>query len=267
MKGISMTVPTLAGTIEIDAPMLAGRDDVVILGPSLGADVHLWDLALPAIAAHHTTLRWDLPGHGISAPTADSFTLADLAAGVVALADSLGVDRFDYAGVSVGGAVALELARLYPERVKSAAVVCSAAKIGETAAWNERAALVRAEGTHVLMEGTAARWFAPAFRESHPDVVQRLLAVIAAADDESYARVCEALGEFDARPTLASITVPVLVISGELDPAAPPTDGAVIAAAVPGARQVIVAGASHQAVVEKPEEVAAALVSFFAENH
>ena len=261
-----MTVLTLAGTTEIGASTLTGRQDVVILGPSLGADAHLWDRALPAITAHHTTLRWDLPGHGTSAPTAESFTLADLAAGVVALADSMGVEHFDYAGVSVGGAVALELARLYPNRVKSAAVVCSAAKIGETAAWQERATLVRAEGTAVLMAGTAPRWFAPDFRESHPEVVQRLLAVIDAADDESYARVCEALGAFDARPTLSSITVPVLVISGELDPAAPPIDGAAIVAAVPGARQVIIAGASHQAVVEKPTEVAAALLEFFADE-
>lgn len=261
-----MTVPTLAGTTELDAASLSGRQDVVILGPSLGADVSLWDLALPTIAAHHTILRWDLPGHGASVPATAGFTLAELAAGIVALADSLGIDRFDYAGVSVGGAVGLELARLYPDRVKSSAVVCSAAKIGEAAAWEERAGLVRAEGTQVLLEGTPARWFAPAFRASHPEVVERLMAGIASANDDSYARVCEALGAFDARPTLASITVPVLVISGELDPAAPPADGAVIAATVPGARQVIVAGVSHQAVVEKPVEVATILVDFFAEH-
>jgi 3-oxoadipate enol-lactonase len=262
-----MTVPLLAGTTEIDAPLLAGRNDVVILGPSLGADVHLWDLALPTIAAHHSVLRWDLPGHGASVPATAGFTLGELAAGVIALADSLGIDRFDYAGVSVGGAVALELARVYPDRVKSAAVVCSAAKIGEASAWAERAALVRSEGTQVTLEATPGRWFAPAFRARHPEVVERLMAMIASADDDSYARVCEALGAFDARPTLSSITVPLLVISGELDPGAPPEQGAVIAAAVPGARQVIVAEASHQAVVEKPVEVATILVDFFAEQH
>ena len=262
-----MTVPLLAGTTEVDAPLLAGRNDVVILGPSLGADVHLWDLALPTIAAHHSTLRWDLPGHGASAPATEEFTLGELAAGVIALADSRGIDRFDYAGVSVGGAVGLELARLYPERVKSAAIVCSAAKIGEASGWAERAALVRAEGTQVTLEATPGRWFAPAFRASHPEVVERLMSMIASANDDSYARVCEALGAFDGRPTLASITVPVFVISGEFDPGTPPGQGAVIAAAVPGARQVIVAGASHQAVVEKPVEVATMLVDFFAEEH
>ncbi|MBK5238712.1 MAG: alpha/beta fold hydrolase [Actinomycetales bacterium] len=261
-----MTVPTLARTTEPDAPALAGRSDVVILGPSLGADVHLWDLALPTIVAHHTTLRWDLPGHGASVPAAEGFSLADLAAGVIALADTVGVDRFDYAGVSVGGAVALELARLYPDRVKSTAVVCSAAKIGETSAWAERAALVRAEGTDVLLEATPSRWFSEAFRVSHPEIVDRLLAMIEAADDDSYAMVCEALGAFDARPTLSSITVPVLVISGELDPGTPPELGAVIAESVPGARQVIIDGVSHQAVVEKPAVVGQILVDFFAEK-
>lgn len=262
-----MAVPTLAATTELDAPTLAGRDDVVILGPSLGADVHLWDLALPTIASHQTTLRWDLPGHGASAPAVEAFSLADLAAGVIALADSLGVGRFDYAGVSVGGAVGLELARLYPDRVKSAAVVCSAAKIGEQVSWVERAALVREKGTSVLLAATPGRWFAEGFPEREPAIVERLMAMIATADPESYACLCEALGAFDARPTLASITVPMLVISGELDPGTPPEQGALIAEAVPGARQVVIAGVSHQAVVEKPSVVGQILVDFFAESH
>ena len=261
-----MTVPLLTGTTELDAADLAGRSDVVILGPSLGADVHLWELALPVIFAHHATLRWDLPGHGVSVPVTKGFSLAELADGVIALADSRGIDRFDYAGVSVGGAVGLELARLYPDRVKSAAVVCSAAKIGETSAWAERATLVRAKGTSVLLEATPARWFSEAFRLNHPDVVDRLLAMIAAADNESYARVCEALGAFDARPTLSSINVPILVISGQLDPGTPPESGAVIAETVPGARQVVITGVSHQAVVEKPVLVAQILVDFFGET-
>jgi 3-oxoadipate enol-lactonase len=262
-----MTIPTLTGTLELDAPTLAGRDDVVILGPSLGTDVRLWDLALPVIAESHSTLRWDLPGHGLSAPAADSFTVADLAAGVIALADSLGVERFWYAGVSVGGAVALELARLYPDRVNGVVVVCSAAKIGEASTWAERSALVREKGTSVLIESTTSRWFAPDFVVKHPEIVARLMGMVAGTTGEAYAKIGDALSVFDARQTLASITVPVLVISGELDPATTPEQGAFIAATVPGARQIVIAGVSHQAVVEKPAIVGQALVDFFASTH
>lgn len=261
-----MTTLILAGTTELDSPTLAGRDDVVILGPSLGTDVRLWDLALPVIAEHHTTLRWDLPGHGASAPAAEAFSISDLADGVVALADSLGVDRFDYAGVSVGGAVALELARIYPDRVRSVVVVCSAAKIGDATTWAERAALVRDKGTEVLVEGTIDRWFAPAFTVSQPEVVTRLMGMVTATSGEAYAKLCEALSHFDARPTLAAITVPLLVISGALDPATTPEQGAVIAATVPGARQIVIQDVSHQAVVEKPVVVGQILVDFFAQN-
>jgi pimeloyl-ACP methyl ester carboxylesterase len=93
------------------------------------------------------------------------------------------------------------------------------------------------------------------------------MAMVAAADNESYARVCEALGAFDARPTLASLTVPILVISGQLDPGTPPAQGAVIAETVPGARHVVIEGVSHLAVAEKPALVAKILVDFFAETH
>jgi pimeloyl-ACP methyl ester carboxylesterase len=122
------------------------------------------------------------------------------------------------------------------------------------------------QGTGVLVEGTTDRWFAADFAAKHPDVVARLMTMVADADNESYAKLCEALGTFDARSTLASIAVPMLVISGELDPGTPPAQGALIAAAVPGARQIVIDGVSHQAVVEKPALVGQLLADFFAGN-
>ncbi|MEG2490199.1 MAG: alpha/beta hydrolase, partial [Aurantimicrobium sp.] len=77
-------------------------------------------------------------------------------------------------------------------------------------------------------------------------------------------KTCEALGNYDARPFMADITVPVLVISGEFDPGSPPAAGAIIADTVPGARQVVIPGASHIAVVESPLELAKHITDFLA---
>jgi 3-oxoadipate enol-lactonase len=259
-----MTVPRLAGTSEIDPTSFGGRDNVLILGPSLGTAAALWDDALPALSKQHTLLRWDLPGHGKSDPTHEPFTMAELAQGVIDLADAFGIDTFDYAGVSIGGAVALQLALDFPDRLKHSAVVCSAAKLGEMAHWQDRADSVRAEGTAMLVDSQRPRWFTADFVAKHSDRVEALFDLLRGADRESYARACEAIGAFDVRERLSSIDVPLLVISGELDPAATPEQGAFIADHVAGARLVVLPGLAHMAVVEGHAAVSSALTEFFA---
>lgn len=257
-----MPVPSLHFSTDHKGSF-SGVDNVLILGPSLGSDTHLWDLAAPTLAQRHTLVRFDLPGHGESEAAHNDFSLEDIASSIVAYADSHGIERFDYAGVSVSGALALELAFRFPERVKHAAVVCSAPYFGGPAGWAERIELVKSQGTAAVVPAIPSRWFAPDFLVKDPGTVEKLLSMIAATDNDSYIKVCEALGEFDARPYLQDITVPVLAISGELDPGAPVEAGAAIVSAVPGSRQVVIAGTSHQAVVEKPLELAQELVAFF----
>ena len=79
----------------------------LLLGPSLGTSLALWDAQASALARDFHVVRWDLPGHGGSAAELISAgaTVADLGRLVLDLADALGLDRFAYAGVSLGRAV------------------------------------------------------------------------------------------------------------------------------------------------------------------
>ena len=107
-----------------DRPRLVGTDfggpadaPLLLLGPSLGTSADtLWAPAARHLRAHLRVVAWDLPGHGRS-PAAEPFTIADLAAAVLALADRLGAETFHYAGDSVGGAVGLQLLLDAPHRV------------------------------------------------------------------------------------------------------------------------------------------------------
>ncbi|MFF3144489.1 4-carboxymuconolactone decarboxylase, partial [Streptomyces sp. NPDC057927] len=67
----------------------------LLLGPSLGTSHALWDKVAPELSATHRVVRWDLPGHGGSAPDliGPGATVGDLAALVLGLADSLGIER------------------------------------------------------------------------------------------------------------------------------------------------------------------------------
>ncbi|MFB8776371.1 bifunctional 3-oxoadipate enol-lactonase/4-carboxymuconolactone decarboxylase PcaDC [Streptomyces broussonetiae] len=251
-------------TVELLNHRAEGPDSAppLLLGPSLGTSYALWDKVAPELSAGHRVVRWDLPGHGGSAAEliGPGATVGDLAALVLALADALGVERFAYAGVSLGGAVGLHLALHHPERLTSLAVVCSSAHFNGAAPWRERAALVRREGLAGLADGADARWFTPGF------TVPRLVRDHRDADPGAYAACCDALAAFDVRAGLGRIAVPTLLVAGREDPATPPAHLREIADAVPGAALVEIPGASHLAPAERPEAVLAALRSHFGEG-
>jgi 3-oxoadipate enol-lactonase/4-carboxymuconolactone decarboxylase len=223
----------------------------------------VWEPQIPALSREFQVIRYDLPGHGgAAAPKADQvLTVADLAGGVLALADALGIDRFGYAGISLGGAVGLWLARHHPERVSALALVCSSARFGEPAAWLDRAARVRAHGTNPLVAPSAGRWFTAEFADSLP--ARGLLADLKDADPLGYAACCDALSAFDFRAELPHITVPTLVIAGREDPATPPAHAREIVDGIPGATLVELPDAAHLANVEQPERATAALLAHF----
>lgn len=230
----------------------------LLLGPSLGTSTRLWDKVAPELSITHRVIRWDLPGHGDSPADliAPGATVGDLAALVLALADALGIERFAYAGVSLGGAVGLQLAAHHPQRVSSLAVICSSAHFNGARPWRERAELVRREGLAGLAETADARWFTPGF------TVPELVDDHRNADPEAYAACCDALGSFDIREDLSRISAPTLLVDrGRTRRHRPQLRE--IADAVPGSSLTEIPGASHLAPAERPEAVLAALRGHF----
>ncbi|MDX2698574.1 3-oxoadipate enol-lactonase [Streptomyces ipomoeae] len=231
----------------------------LLLGPSLGTSTRLWDKVAPELSITHRVVRWDLPGHGGSPAglIGPGATVADLAGLVLALADSLDIERFAYAGVSLGGAVGLHLAAHHPERVSSLAVICSSAHFNGAKPWQERAELVRREGLAGIAETANSRWFTPGF------TVPELVDDHRNADRGAYAACCDALAAFDIRDGLSAITAPTLLVAGREDPATPPAHLRELADAIAGSSLTEIAGASHLAPAERPEAVLAALRTHF----
>lgn len=246
--------------MELSLVHLAGTEGqpVLVVGPSLGTSVTaLWDRAAELLGERFHVVGWELPGHGHGAPTTEPFTLADVAAGVVAAVDStLGATTFGYAGDSVAGAVGLQLALDVPERLTGVAVLCTGAKIGTAESWAERAAVVRASGTPAVVEASAKRWFGTGFLDREPEVGTELLRSLQHADAESYALITEALGAFDVRDRLGEIRVPVLAVGGAEDVPTPAATLREHAARIHGARFVELDGVAHLAPAEAPRAVA-----------
>jgi 3-oxoadipate enol-lactonase len=237
---------------------------VVVLGPSLGTDLGLFDAQAHELADRYRVIRYDLRGHGGSPVVPGPYSVADLADDVVHLLDGLGIDRFAYAGVSLGGAIGLQLAVTVPDRVERLIVMASAARFPDPPSWRARADRVRSEGTDFLVPSRIGAWVTPGFAESHPAETERLLGMLRSTPREGYAACCETIEAFDLRDQLPTITAPTLVIAGADDPATAPDTVRLIADGIPGARFVVVPSASHLVSAEQPEAVTTEIRQFLA---
>ena len=241
---------------------------VLILGNPIGTNRDVWAHQLPVLSRYFRVLRYEPRGHGAlgsqSPAPPGPYTIADLGGDVLALADARGIERFAYAGVSLGGMTGIWLAATAPERITSLAVCCAAlTALPSPQAWHDRAALVRAEGMAPLAGMVVPRWFTPAFMAREPAAVQTVTDMLTATRPEGYAGCGEAIAALDLRPLLPSVQAPTLVLSGADDVAAPPSIGAATARAIPGARLTVIQGAAHFAHYERPGPVTDALLTHF----
>jgi 3-oxoadipate enol-lactonase / 4-carboxymuconolactone decarboxylase len=255
-----MSVPRISG-VQLSDP---NAGPLLLLGSSIGTSgTALWSASAALLGERFHVVAWDLPGHGRNAePVSAGFTMAELASGVLAFADQVLTDREEpggrlyYAGDSLGGAVGLQALLDAPDRILAAVLLCTGAKIGTAEGWRERAARVRASGTTVVVNQSVERWFAAGFLEREPQVGGRLLESLRAADPEAYALACEALADFDVRPRLAEIAVPVLAVAGAEDVATQADLLREIADGVQRGALQILDGVAHLAPAEAPHEVA-----------
>jgi 3-oxoadipate enol-lactonase len=246
----------VAVSYTVDGPADA---PVVLLSNSLGATRAMWDQQVPALAERYRVVGYDTRGHGESPAPPGPYTLDDLVDDALALLDEVGARRAHVVGLSLGGMTAMRLAAREPDRVHRIALLCTSASV-DPGPFADRARAARAEGTASLAPTVVSRWVTPDIAAAHPDVVARLEAMVAGADDEGYAACCEVIAGLDLLGDLPRIAAPTLVVSGAEDPALPPEHQQRIAAAIPGAELVSFSPAAHLANVEQPLEVTGALL-------
>jgi 3-oxoadipate enol-lactonase len=232
-----------------------------VLGNSLGTSTAVWDRQVAALRQHVQLVCFDLPGHGGSPAAAGPYTVGGLGAGVLELADSLGVGRFAYCGISLGGMIGMWLAANAPDRITGLGLVCTSAYLPPADSWRARARQVQADGMASVAAAIVGRWFTPAFSAAHPQVIGEFRAELERTDPAGYAACCEAIAAMDLRADLSRIAAPTLVLAGADDPATPPEHGAAIAGLIKGARLDVIPATAHLATVEAADAVTRAILA------
>ena len=224
--------------------------------PSLGTTTRVWEPVARSLGTGWDVLGVDLPGHGSAHPRDVPLEVRELATAVApSLLAWVRTRRLVLAGVSLGGAMALELAGEVD--AVGVLIVNSGLRFGDSAGWDRLRAAVRVGGTAALAEESAVGWFSEEFRSAHPELVACYLDDLAAIDDRSYLRCCDALEAYDGRAAAARAIPPLIAVGTSDDPATPASGMRELAAAVVGARYLELEAGRHLANVENPERIAA----------
>ena len=141
----------------------------LVLVHSLGCDHHMWDHQVGTLSQTHRVVALDIRGHGASDSPLGDYTLERLGRDVVDVVDGLGVQAFDYCGLSVGGLIGLWLGLHTGGRLRSLTLCNTGAKISDVERWNERIDVAGTAGMPALVDGVIERWFTSEYADTHPE--------------------------------------------------------------------------------------------------
>ncbi|HEY5137041.1 MAG TPA: alpha/beta hydrolase [Candidatus Nanopelagicales bacterium] len=247
----------------------------VVLLHAFPFDRHVWDGVIDVLAeADWDVVVPDLRGFGESSygedGPDDEPALSWMARDVLGILDRMGVSAAVFAGISMGGYVAMEIVRQDPARVAGIALVDTKATADSDEARANRlkvAEQVLASGsTDALSRAMVPTLLGASSLEERPDVVALVTGWIAAADPQAVAWAQRAMAARpDSLADLGSLAVPALVVWGIEDGMSPRAEQDLMVEALRDARLVVVTESGHLSTVEAPEQVADALVTFLAD--
>jgi len=218
--------------VEIDGP--AGTPWLV-LSHALGSARCMWRPQAAVFRQHFRVLRYDTRGHGASAVPAGPYSIAQLGTDVLALLDALGVERAFYCGLSMGGATGVWLGTHAPDRFFRFVICNTLPWLGPPEPMDARIEAVRNDGLGPLVDPTLERWFTAECRAHDPSTLREIRTTFLSTPVEGYVGCCEALRDYDERPSLHRVARPTLIVAGTHDPSPPVDVVREFAAQVPGA--------------------------------
>ena len=244
---------------------LHGTGEPVLLIMGTGADNTLWAPTIGAFTDAFQVITYDNRGTGQSScpPEPESYSMAILAADAVALLDVLEIERAHISGLSLGSAVAQEIALNAPSRVASMQLHCT---WGRTDAWLARlfegmAYPVRHDDMEAFIRQAFMWVLSPAYLAERPDEVAAiergyLLENPHPPTKEGLLGHLHADLTHDTLDRLAQIDTPMLISSGEMDIQVPARYGRAVSEKIAGSTMHVFEGpySSHMAFTEMAEE-------------
>ena len=229
-------------------------------------DRSIWHPQLSALTGWQG-IAPDLRGMGRSEAPEGGYAMGTYAEDLAQLLDALGVGRVVLCGLSMGGYVAFEFLRRWPDRVAGLVLMDTRAEADPPEVRQGRdamIAMVRDRGVRAVAEAMLPRLLRPGTAVTNPGLVEQVREMMAASPVAGVAGALAAMRDRpDSRPLLPTLGhLPTLVLVGEEDVLIPPEVGRAMADAIPGAEYQIIGGAGHLPTLEQPDRTVERLRRF-----
>lgn len=221
-------------------------------------DRTMWEPQVRAFAGRgYRAIVPDLRGYGRSTVVPGTTSLGSFARDLAALMDHLGLDVAGVVGLSMGGQVALELYRLFPDRVDSLTLTATNPRAETPEGRATRAATaerLRAEGMRGYTDEMLVGMMSADNVRTLPAVADRVRAMMYAAPPEGAAAALRGRAQRpDYVPLLRRVSAPTLLVAGRDDRFTPPDLTESMHVLIPDSVVEIIEGAGHLPNLERPE--------------
>ena len=247
-----------------------GKGPAVVFAHGFCMDHTMYAPQFEDLPETYRCVAWDLRGHGRSECPPGPWTMYDLVTDLIAFIEGTEVRPCHLVGMSIGGMIAVRLAILRPDLVRSLVLIDTSAD----AEPDDVAVVYRGFQEQIvsndgipdeLAEGTLPIFYGPSFIEANPDAMKFHVEREKQMPTTALVQGLEALlGRDSVVDRLGEIRVPTLVIHGTADQAIPMERGEELADGIPGAELIRVPDAGHTTPLETPDVVNEALAGFFA---
>jgi len=240
---------------EVDGPTDA---PVVVLVMGLAWPAAMWFRQVPALAERHRVLRMDNRGAGKTGDVPGApYTVEMMAADCLAVMDHARVQSAQVIGISMGGLIAQEMALTAPERITSLCLVATHPGIAQAVVNPDAMAVLMKRGEMTPQEAAEISIpynYAPGTSRELIEEDWSIRMPLAATNSGYLAQVTGS-AQWSGYDRLGSISIPTMVLHGELDLLVPPANGQTIADRIPGAELVMIPDANHVLTTDQPEQV------------
>lgn len=243
-----------------------GEGDPVVFANGILMTTRSWALQTRFLQRHYHCILYDMRGQLLSSKPDEPYSMEQHADDLAALLDHLGVERCHLVGMSYGGEMGLAFAIRHPGRLRSLTLIASLARSeplfqAQVASWRD----VALAAPRVLYGMTLPYYFSNDYLARNRQSLDERESDVSSLPAEffrGFGRLCDTLIDFDLSERLGDIRVPTLVVAAERDLIKPPEVAAFMAERISGSELLVVPGAGHAVILERPEEVNTAVHGF-----
>lgn len=263
-KGYNLTVPVNGFHLSYD-DVGQGMIPIIFLH-GFPFDKTMWQVQLDFLEPSFRLIACDIRGFGKSKDEESSLSIDLFADDLIQFMDKLGIDKAVVCGLSMGGYIALNAMKRFPDRLE-ALILCDTQCIADSGEVKEKRLKIieeiEADGTATFTEGFIKGVFHMDSIANKQDLVEQLRSVVASNSKHAVTRGLAAIAErTETCSTLSEVTIPTLIICGREDKVTPLSQSELMNETIEGSILHVIYDAGHVSNLEQPDEFNRYLLDF-----